>query len=95
MFKNSIFTNPVGWAESMVGSKPRYVLAIVTQILIGLLTAATAGVLCSDWNVALLIFIPVLFFVIVLPIFYVVALRKLVLDRTKNLSGLNPTKATE
>jgi hypothetical protein len=54
-----------------------------------------ARIMHSDWNVGFLIFIPVLFFVIVLPIFYVVALRKLVLDRKNNLSGVNPTKATE
>ena len=69
-------------------------MVIICQILGGLLAVIAVGVLCSDWNLALLILLGVLFFVFELPILYLVALRKLVVERKNYISEVNSAKAT-
>lgn len=64
-FKNNLFSNPVGWSKTFVGTKPRFYLMISVHLF--------AGVLLSLWTQGYSLSIIV--FATVFPIYYLYALR--------------------
>jgi len=97
MCKNSIFANPIGWAEGTVGTRYRYLFMIIMTIFLGLLIIAMVILVSPNWQTWLIISILVFSCSIQLPLFYLVALRKLMLERHiySRRADLAATKKTQ
>jgi hypothetical protein len=84
MFENTIFKNPIKWAEMLAANRFRYIILSVTHTVFGILM-----VIIFSWDSGSLwiwirngIFITILN--IEMPLYYLRALRKLVIERQKS-----------
>ena len=77
---NDLFKNPIGWAQNLAGVRFRFSVFIFLHVLFGAMTVYKfiRGTLSLE-SLLLLVIV----FVVILPFFYLYALRKLVLELKK------------
>lgn len=80
---NNIFNNPIGWAENMFGTKPRYITYIFLTVLIGVLAIFPSIVLPESGYKDVVSFVLIFVGAIVLPLCYLRALREMIVERKK------------
>jgi hypothetical protein len=92
IFKNNIFTNPVGWAEAAVGTMLRYRAMQVLTILMGLAAFLLLRLLVPEGlplikkiGIGMIILPPI----VILPLCYLRSMRHLLLKLQTNQKPKN------
>ncbi len=77
----NIFTNPIGWAGTVVGTTPRYVFSLIlVPVAVFLFLSSVVEVNVMDhWDAALMM--------MALPFMFIYSMRKLY-QRVEELNGL-------
>ena len=82
--KNTIFSNPKGWAAKAVGSRFRHGLMQSLTLLFGVLLAIMVYFICREARLPLFVYLGVLVALIIaaveLPLYYLRALRFYVVE---------------
>ena len=85
MFNNNLINNPIGWADKAVGKKRNYFLMVFCQIVMAAINASIVAFVAVKEYKKIPIDLVILAFIItaLFPLFYLRAMRGLVVERRK------------
>jgi len=79
MFKNNIFSNPVGWAEKAVGTKIRFFYVMISTLVLGTLIILMLYLEMENFKTWIIFSIMIIVATIVPSMIYLLGLRKLLI----------------